>query len=220
MADPDQSKHPALALYAELLGFSALIAAWLALLGWSYVETYFRLWGIPLSGTGVATNELVYYSAEVARRSWYYVILALVLLAVVGIAVHFGLRRVNIVAAALLASIGIAGLFSFGGWIGVKQAQSDLALMRAEAYAGLPRALILLEREPPQADRRARALRDDLSNRGCYRILYMGGDTLWVVRPRPLNQDGTPPAEAPAVLGLPRAGVVGVRLLGHRPNCP
>lgn len=220
MLDMQKEDQGSLALYGQFLGLSGLITAWLALLGWSYSENYFRLLGIPLSGSGVAASEMINYSAHVARRSWVHIGIALGIVAAIGFVLDFGLRRAMIKTAAFVAALGVIGVFGYASWIGADRARLDLATMRAEGFVGLPRALIILERVAAEDDRRAKALQTELSERGCYRILYMGGEILWAIRPRPQSADGSPSPEAPAVLGVRRGDVTTVRLLGHRPNCP
>jgi hypothetical protein len=223
LSAPETGK-PTLSLF-ELGGKAVALAAaaggCLYVMGWSYANSTFRLWGIPLVSLNISRDYFLSYGViAVQNEPLWFLFFCLALLACAAFVYARYIRKHGPERAAwsllFICFVIFVGSSYFGRW----SAQHTYEAQRRDGFADLHRAIILMSTDWLKDDKsnRAKHLRRELTELGCYRIVFIGAETVWVARPFN-GVNGAPSAELPAVLGLPSKSLDALRIMIGRENC-
>jgi hypothetical protein len=208
-------------LGGKAIAVAAASGGCLYVMGWSYANTTFRLWGIPLVSLNIPRDYFLSYGLVAIQNEylWFFSFFLAMLLCSILVYVYY-LDRLGseTTAWSLLFICFIVFLESsyFGGW----SAQHSYEAQRRDGFTSLHRAIILMDADWLKDNKSDRAmhLHRELAELGCYRIVFIGSETAWVARPFN-GAGGAPSAEFPAILGLPMKSVDAIRILVGRENC-
>jgi hypothetical protein len=218
------SREPKVSLFdlsGKAIALAATAGGCLYVMGWSYASEFFKLWGIPLASLGIPRDYFLTYGLIAIQNQFLGFLLA-VGLVVSGMAFlyvwgHGSLGKEG-VSWALLTFFAAAFIASsyFGKW----SAQYSYDAERRAGFIGFDRAIFLMKSDwlKDDASPRAMHLRKELKDLGCYRIIFIGSDAVWVARPF-RGSETAASAEHPAVLGVPTRSIEGIRILSGRENC-
>lgn len=157
----------------------ALITAWLYVAGWTYAYAYFDAFRIPMLMTDLPREHLFVYGGLVVWKNLMAVtVLALAVVAVIGLCVRYGtrLRRFGIAAVVVVL---VVALFAVGRLAAVRAAEADFAAQQATDYDAYPRVRFALEDEGAAG----RALLAGLADSDCGRLVLATADRLFLIRP-------------------------------------
>lgn len=190
-------------------------------MGWSYASEFFKLWGIPLASLGIPRDYFLTYGLISVQNQLLGFLLA------IGF-IFFGMALLYVRGRSWLGKEGtswfllifFSTIFIASSYFGKWSAQHSFDVERRASFIGFDRAIFLMKSDWLKDDVSPRAthLRRELKDLGCYRIIFIGSDTIWVARPFH-GSDTSASAEHPAVLGIPTKSVDGIRILSGRENC-
>ena len=221
-ASPPGNPPPAKAApwpWLDLAGKStivtALVAAWLFMVGWLYAYYFFERFGIGVAALGLDLKILPLYGFLTLKAYWWAA--ALFFLAVV--ALVWAMRRspVSIPSPVILIAIilGLLAYFAMGYVVATANAGRVYADLVARDYPGFRRVQIWAkgswsgdEALRPHATTLAAA-------DACYRLIYASPTTLYVFKPVKGRNDLEPP-----VLVIPRSEITAYRTLANEDSCP
>jgi len=222
MTDVHLSKSPTslFELTGKAIALLAALGGSLYIMGWSYANTTFRLWGIPLVSLNIPRDHFFSFGVVAIQNELLW--LLVVSLIVLGGAVFVHLRwfRNRSFEAALWAVLALcAFLFLLSSYFGKWSAQHSYEVQRRGGFIDLHRAIVLMNKDWLESDNSGRTshLRRELEL-GCYRVVFVGSETLWMARPYN-GIDTSPSAEPPAVVGLPTKSIAAIRVMKDRENC-
>jgi hypothetical protein len=208
-------------LGGKAVALAAASGGCLYVMGWSYANNIFRLWGIPLVSLNISRDYFLSYGVvAIQNEPLWFVFFSLVVLACAAFVYTKHVRNRGLERTAwglvFLFLIIFVGSSYFGRWSGERSFEAQ----RLRGFVDLNRAVFLMNTNwlKDESSSRAAHLRRELTELGCYRIVFVGSETVWAARPfNGLN--GEPSAEPPAVLGLPSKSIDAMRIMIGRENC-
>jgi len=193
---------------------TALVAAWLFLVGWLYAYYFFERFGIGVAALGLDLKILPLYGFLTLKAYWW--VAALFFLAIVAIvwAVRRRPGQVPATVVLVLVILGLLAYFALGYVVATRNAGRVYADLVARDYPGYRRVQLWAksswfsdEALKPQATALAAA-------EACYRLIYAGPTALYVFKPVKGRTDLEPP-----VLVIPRGEVTAYRTLPNEDSC-
>jgi hypothetical protein len=208
-------------LSGKVLASAAAAGGCLYIMGWSYANTLFSLWGIPLISLNISRDHFFSFGilAIQSELAWF----LLLLLLAVGSAVFLyfqvlrgkGSERLAW-SLCLIFSIVFVSSSYFGRWSARSYYEAQLRL----GFPDFDRAIFFMSQDWLKGSDSSRAinLRHELTELGCYRIVFFGSEIVWAARPH--NGVGLgEPAELPSVISIPSKSIEVTRVLQNRENC-
>lgn len=168
-----------LSLAGKVGAISALIGAWLFLVGWSWAYFWFGQFGVGISGLEIDNRAMPLWGLVAVRAFWWQTALAVLgALGVAALATRFRVPPDLIVLGIVLFVLAATAA---GFKLGQVKATSDYAFMARENWPGKVPVRLTLSPGARQDETLAAIAEDALT--GCWRVLYYDGRSVYVFRP-------------------------------------
>lgn len=158
--------------------FVGLLAAWLYMAGWNYAYSYFDHFRIPLLMIDLPFEHYLMYGGSLPNKFPIASVFIILLLFVVGLAVHRwsnALRKVGLTVTAIVLCFL---LVSLARWGGEAAARYDIRNLENTDFAAFPRVHFVFD---SKSDAQQKAL-GDVATADCGRLVASSRERLFIVR--------------------------------------
>jgi hypothetical protein len=208
-------------LAGRVLVLATAAGGCLFVIGWRYANAYFTEWGVPFASLQIPKEFIASYGLTAITTQLIsfclYTFLGVLLL----ILFYFARPYIGGDGIGWVILFYMFITFILSGVFGRSSGRQSYETLRIHDFRQLPTVIVLMKSDWLAGDNsgRAKILRKELSEDGCYRQLFVGSDTIWLIRPY-FGANNGPSSEAPGVLRVPSKAIDAMRVLMDRQNCP